>query len=117
MTEELNDETRKQLDDNRISVVKVSASWCLPCKMLKSRFKKWEKKFRVYNGKEIKYYEVDGDKCPKFKREFGIDRYPSTLFFIYGVLVFIQHGITSEKIHEKMIKKTLNIRYERENNG
>lgn len=117
VVKELRDKTWKQIDNDRISVVKVSTTWCGPCKMLKPKFTRWSDNFSVYNDTKIKYYEVDGDKCPSFKQEFKIDRYPTTLFFVYGVLVFIQHGMGRESVHEDLLKKTLEIKYQRTTDG
>lgn len=113
MMETLTDDNYNKIVDDRMSIVKVHAKWCGPCKLLKPRFKKWSKKFNIYNGEEIKYYEIDGDKCKNFKKEFNIDRYPTTLFFVYGVLIFTQYGVTRESVHENLIKNTLQVRYEK----
>jgi len=113
MVKVLTDSTYKTIDNDRIAIVKVHAKWCGPCKLLKPRYKKWEKKFNLYNGEKVKYYEIDGDKNKKFKKEFNIDRYPTTLFFIYGILVFTQYGATRESVHENLLKETLKIKYER----
>ncbi len=117
MVEKLTDKTWEQIKNDRISVVKVSTSWCGPCKMLKPRYIRWEKMFKVYNGEEIRYYEVDGDKCHEFKQKYKIDRYPTTLFFVYGVMIFKQLGMSRESVHEDLLKKTLEIKYKRGNNG
>lgn len=116
MVKELRDRTWKQIENDRIAVVKVSTTWCGPCKMLKPRFIRWSDTFQVYNDTKIKYYEIDGDKCPSFKKEYEIDRYPTTLFFVYGVLVFKQFGMTRESVHEELLKKTLEIKYQRNEN-
>lgn len=112
MIKQLKDSTYKCINDDRISIVKVHAKWCGPCKLLKPHYKKWEKKFNVYNGTEIRYYEVDGDKCKKFKKKYEIDRYPTILYLVYGVVVYKQFGMTTEVIHENLIKETLKVRYE-----
>ena len=117
MVKELRNGTWKQIENDRIAIVKLYTNWCGPCKLLKPKFTKWSDTFKVYNDTKIKYYELNGDKCSDFKKLFNIDRYPTTLFFVYGVLVFTQHGMTSERIHEDLLRKTLEIKYERTENG
>lgn len=113
MIEELDDSNWRKIENDRISVVKVGASWCGPCRLLKPHYNRWSEDFSLYNYTEIRYYEVDGDRCLDFKKNYCIDRYPTTLFLIHGVVVFKLYGMTRLKVFEELLKKTLTVPYER----
>lgn len=59
-----------------LSVVKFSASWCMPCKKLEPILVKMEKEFP-----EIKIYLVDIDELTKLAQKYKIMSVPSLLFF------------------------------------
>lgn len=112
MVTELNEDWKKTLESERISVVKCYSSWCGPCKFYAPHFQKIAENLSVYNDVEIKYYQSNGDKLIDFKKTYGIDRFPTTLFLVYGVLVTAIQGVTRHKIVEKMLDKSLKIPYD-----
>lgn len=113
MTKELRDDQINQLDHKRVAVVKVSASWCGPCKILNPHFHKWSEKYKVYKGEEISYYELDADRNKEFVRTHNIDRYPTTVFFVHGVPVLKQYGVTRFAVFEKLLDSVLKLKFER----
>lgn len=108
----IDNDYKTELGKNRISVVKVHANWCGPCKLLKSHYNRWSDNYKVYNDTEIKYYELDNDKNKKFIEEYKVKHLPSMLFFVYGVHVFTIRGMTRAKIFEGILQKTLDIKFE-----
>lgn len=55
-----------------------SASWCQPCKSLKSFLKKYHKTLKE-SGHRLTFIDIDKDK--ELKREYGIDAVPTTIVF------------------------------------
>lgn len=100
------------LQKNRVSVVKVHADWCGPCKLLKSHFLRWTDNFHVYNDTRIKYYEINNDKNQLFVKKYKVTHLPSILFFVHGVHVFTIRGMTRVKVFEETLKKTLEVKFE-----
>lgn len=113
MIETLTDKDfEEELGKHRISLVKVYASWCGPCKLVKSHFKKWSETYDVYNEVPVKYYEIENDKNRKFVEGYNVIALPSILFFVHGVHVFTLRGMTRAKVIEEMLQRTLDIKFE-----
>jgi len=111
MVIELDEDWEKELQRERISVVKCYATWCGPCKFYTPHFQRFSENVDVYNDVPIRYYQCNNDKITDFKIRYKVDRLPSTLFFIHGVLVTRIHGITRQSILEKVIDQVLEIPY------
>jgi len=113
MVKSLNDYTYEdELSKNRLSVVKVYATWCGPCKLLKPHFNKWSDNFGVYNDTDIKYYEINNDENKKFIKKYEISHLPSIMFFVYGVHVFTIKGMTRSSVFEKILGLSFGVDFE-----
>ena len=111
MVTELNDDWDDVLQKDRIAVVKCYGTWCGPCKFYSPHFQRFSENLDVYKDTEIRYYQSDNDRLKNFKHKFQVDRLPSTLFFIHGVLVTRISGVTTQRIMEKVIDQVLKIPY------
>lgn len=113
MIETLTDDNFEDLlQKNRVSVVKVQADWCGPCKLLKPHFLRWTKNYYVYNDTRIKYYEINNDQNRKFTEKYKTTHLPSILFFVHGVHVFTIRGMTRVKVFEEVLKQTLEVKFD-----
>lgn len=114
MIEKLTDDTYEYtLGQQRIAIVKVYANWCGPCKFLNTFYDKWSETFSNVDGVDIPFYKLENDANRKFIKQYKVDRLPSIIFFVYGVPVFTLQGVTRQAVMEKMIKQTLEIKFER----
>jgi len=59
------------------SVVKFSAEWCAPCKKMETLINKMEKEFH-----NIKFFDVDVDKCNMLAKKYKVKSLPTLIFFI-----------------------------------
>ncbi len=111
MITELNKDWLNVLSKDRIAVVKCYGTWCGPCKFYSPHFQKFSDTFSVYNNEEIRYYQSDNDKLPDLGKKYMVDRLPSTLFLVHGILAYKIYGITRSKIFENILKHSLDIKY------
>lgn len=82
----------KVLNIKGVKVVKFTADWCYPCKVIEPHLVKLEK---IYNG-EIEFYEVDVEENIEIASKYDIVNIPTLLVFeddkvvgsIVGVLNF-----------------------------
>lgn len=108
-----NDNYREVLDDltkPKIAVVKIGASWCGPCKLIKPHYERWSENHK--DEEDVSFYEVDNDECPDFVREYKIDSLPSILFFVYGMETFSIRQMTTSAIFDGVLEKVREIRAE-----
>ncbi len=82
----------KVLNIKGVKVVKFTADWCYPCKVIEPHLVKLKK---IYNG-EIEFYEVDVEENSEIASKYDIVNIPTLLVFeddkvvgsIVGVLNF-----------------------------
>lgn len=67
----------KVLDNKGVKVVKFTADWCYPCKVIEPHLVKLEK---LYNG-EIEFYEVDVEENNELASKYDIVNIPTLLVF------------------------------------
>lgn len=114
MIEQLTQDTYKEeLRKHRISVVKVNATWCGPCKFMRAAYERYAETYSDYNGLSIPFYKIDNDKNPEFIKRHKVKALPTFMFFVYGVHVFSIQGITRTKVFEGILDKALEIPVER----
>lgn len=82
-------------------VIKVSTTWCGPCKMLKPHFDKVAEEL----GNEIIFVDVDGDAFDG-KGEYGIKGFPTLVVFNHGKEVHRFGGYREKAdLREEIVKK------------
>lgn len=99
------------MDHTKIAIVKVSAPWCGPCKLLKNHYEKWAEQHK--DEEDVTFYEVDNDSNPNFLRQYEVNAIPSILFFVYGVETYSIRSMTRQKVFEEVLQKTREIKTER----
>lgn len=113
MIEHLSDNTYQEvLTKERIAVVKVSASWCGPCKFLEPHFRKWTRELSSVNGIDIPYYNVDNDANRNFIENYKVRILPTVLIMVHGMTVYKIEGVTRMTVIEDFIKKALRVKVE-----
>lgn len=65
--------------NNGISLVKFSATWCAPCKVLSKTIKKIEPDFPIVN-----FQEIDVDDHPNLAKDYQIRSVPTVIVFRNG---------------------------------
>jgi thioredoxin 1 len=106
----------KVLTKDRISVVKVYATWCGPCKFLEPHFRRWTKELSTMNGVDISYYQVDNDKCLDFVNKHKVKSLPTILIMVHGAVIYKLEGVTRQAVIEDLIKKALRVKIEYKEN-
>lgn len=74
---------KKVLKDEKVVVVKFSADWCHPCKVIEPHLEKLSK---IYDGK-IKFYEIDVEESSEIVNKFDIVNLPTLLIFKNGRII------------------------------
>lgn len=93
----------------KIAIVKVSANWCGPCKMLKNHYEKWAEEF---SSPDIAFFEIDNDANPKFVQEYKVASLPTIIFFVYSVDVYHLKGMRRKATFEEHLNMTKQVRTE-----
>lgn len=70
------DELRDYINNSAKLIIKVSATWCYPCKLLKPKLEKLSEKYT-----DVQIINVDVDKIPGFAHL----SLPRTFFYVHGV--------------------------------
>ncbi len=84
------------LNKSPVTVLKVYADWCGPCKMYGPKFKNLEKK---YNNKNLAFGESNVDK-----KIIKVEALPTTIFIKDGRIVDKVVGGDVLKVEEKILK-------------
>lgn len=111
MVTELKSDWEDVLSKERIAVVKIYGDWCGPCKFFAPHFNRYSENIPVYMDTEIKYYQSNNDKNKTFSKMYEVDRLPSVIFLVYGVMVYKIQGVTRQFIFEDILKKSLEVKY------
>ena len=100
------EEFKQYIVDNKYVIVKLSATWCNPCKILKNHFNEFFKEALSYNP-DIKYLDVDIDKSNDISSHLRVRSIPLCLSFINGEM---QYSTNSSKREDAkyFFEQTLN---------
>lgn len=96
----------KVLNNKGIKVVKFTADWCYPCKVIEPHLVKLQK---LYNG-EIEFYEVDVEENNELASKYDIVNIPTLLVFkenkvIGSIVGALNFGSLKKEIDEILRKK------------
>jgi len=111
MITELGKNWNEILTQERIAVVKCYGDWCGPCKFFSPHFQKYTENFNVYNDVPIKYYQSNNDKNRTFAKEYVVDRLPSMVFLVHGVMVYKIQGVSRQSVFEEILQKSLEVKF------
>jgi thioredoxin len=84
-------------------IIKFSAKWCVPCKMLTPILEEIQKEYE----NKIKIYEVDTDDELELPMVFNIRSVPTMVFFPIGKNFFIKIGMMPASALKKVIEDEL----------
>ena len=91
------------LKNNPYVIVKATATWCKPCKMIKPFVDKWIEILPL----AIKVVVVDGDQGAAIMRALRWRAFPTIGNFIHGQPMDVVQGANQEQIG-KLFQKTVN---------
>lgn len=98
-------EDYKKLFDGRPAVVKCSAEWCSPCKVLAKTMDRLEPQYPNVN-----FIHVDVEDSPELAQEFQIQNIPVMIFMKgNGEIVNRKVGLMPEKAIVSEIENLLNV--------
>ena len=100
--ERLADETfdEKVLDAPNTVVVKFTASWCAPCRVLTPILLEVEK-----DHPKVSFYEVDVEEEPDLAEDYEVRSLPTTLIFKNGVQEAVMKGVVSKNVISAVLSK------------
>ena len=92
------DNSFKNLINDKVVVVDFFATWCGPCKMLSPVIDELANKYP-----DISFVKIDVDDCPNISKEYGIMSVPTLLKFENGQLIDKKIGYLNIYEFEKWI--------------
>ncbi len=87
-----------------VKVIKFSANWCLPCKILAPKLKEILEKPEF---KDIQFEEIDIDKNQEFAKKYNIRSIPTVIVIKDDIVIERIVGMIPDKI-EKSLNNILN---------
>ena len=97
-------ELQKKINEGNKIILKLEASWCGPCRMMKPLFEKVSKE----NTSEVQLYSMDVDMNREIATALGIKSVPTTITFNRGQVVETKIGMLSEQQINNMVKELIN---------
>lgn len=93
----------KVLKESTLVILKFTADWCSPCKMINEHL---QKLINEYNGK-VKFYEIDveDDENSEIVSKYEITNLPTLLFFKNGKVINSIFGLIPYKSLKEEIEK------------
>lgn len=98
----LNDLTFSDATEKGVVLVKVEASWCGPCKMMKPMLSKLENEYT-----HVKFCSIDCDDEGSVNTitELGVRTVPTIIIYVNGVLTETQIGMKTETEMREILDK------------
>ena len=90
--ENFSDENFEDIKSNIPSVIKFTAEWCGPCKMMNTTLEKLEKE-----NTNVNFFQIDVDEEIKLAEVFKIRSIPTTLFINDDGIQNVKHGAINHK--------------------
>ena len=70
------------IKNENLTIVDFSATWCMPCRMLKPIMERVEQKLT-----DVKFYNIDIDQCEEVSKRYRIFSVPTLLAFKEGKVI------------------------------
>lgn len=103
MVIEITQENFKEITQSEnLSVIKVGAEWCGPCRMVKPILEEASKN----ETNNVVYGEMDTENNPELSAELGIRSIPTTLFYKNGEKIKTFIGAFTPHQLKEMIEET-----------
>ena len=74
------------LTDGKLVLVDFSAEWCHPCTQLEPALD------AVHNEEDVTVYKIDVDENQELTQSYGVDFFPTVIFFRDGEAISVMHG-------------------------
>ena len=88
----------EMVQSDKLSVIKMGAIWCGPCRVLAPILKSVSEKFE-----DVNFGEIDVDNQPEIVREQSVRSVPTILFFKNGEIVDKMVGLQQAEVYESKI--------------
>jgi thioredoxin 1 len=92
------EEYHQMIKSDNLSVIKVGAIWCGPCRVLAPILQSVSEKFE-----DVNFGEIDVDNQPEIAREQSVRSVPTILFFKNGEIVDKMVGLQQAEVYESKI--------------
>jgi thioredoxin 1 len=97
-------ELQEKINNGEKIILKLSASWCHPCSMLKPIFEKVAKE----NTTEVQMYSLDVDVNREVAMSLGVRSVPTIKTFNMGEIVDTKVGLLNEEQIKNLVKELIN---------
>ena len=104
ITEITNDNYTDFISGEDLTVIKIGAEWCGPCRVVSPILEK------ISNDIDINIGEIDSDEQSELVRVLSIRSVPTTLFFKKGIELKRLVGAFSEDSLKSLIDETRNMK-------
>ena len=91
-------EDYEMVQSDKLSVIKMGAIWCGPCRVLAPILQSVSEKFE-----DVNFGEIDVDSQPEIAREQSVRSVPTILFFKNGEIVDKMVGLQQAEVYESKI--------------
>ena len=88
----------EMVQSDKLSVIKMGAIWCGPCRVLAPILQSVSEKFE-----DVNFGEIDVDNQPEIAREQSVRSVPTILFFKNGEIVDKLVGLQQAEVYESKI--------------
>ncbi len=88
----------EMVQSDKLSVIKMGAIWCGPCRVLAPILQSVSEKFE-----DVNFGEIDVDNQPEIAREQSVRSVPTILFFKNGEIVDKMVGLQQAEVYESKI--------------
>ena len=95
------------INSKQLSVVDFSATWCMPCRMLKPILERTSEKFA-----DIKFYNLDIDDSEEIAKRYRIFSVPTIVCFREGRKIDSMVGLSSADEIEAFVNRCANTKLE-----
>jgi thioredoxin len=95
---------QKKINNGEKIILKLEASWCGPCKMMKPIFEKVARE----NTSDVQLYSIDVDLNRDIAMSLGIRSIPTIKIFNAGQVVDTKVGVLSEGQINDLVKELIN---------
>jgi thioredoxin 1 len=92
------EEYHQMIKSDNLSVIKMGAIWCGPCRVLVPILQSVSEKFE-----DVNFGEIDVDNQPEIAREQSVRSVPTILFFKNGEIVDKMVGLQQAEVYESKI--------------
>jgi thioredoxin 1 len=92
------EEYHQMIKSDNLSVIKMGAIWCGPCRVLAPILQSVSEKFE-----DVNFGEIDVDNQPEIAREQSVRSVPTILFFKNGEIVDKMVGLQQAEVYESKI--------------